>query len=188
MCIFLGLCVYNFVVSFHVFPLRPSPNTFTHNPPCKNLEASCVVPQTFFSYNYLTFDYIKCLYLSFLWVLLLLSNITLINVRYIHFNWNLSLLPRRYETKFSISHTFQSWVYVFTFLYLFEPFLLIFAIDKSLALYFPSKNTLVAFKKSLYSKIYMTFFLSFKYLIMSIVFLYPRPCPSRVLLFGIFNL
>ena len=169
LCIFLDLCVYNFVVSFHVFPLRPSPNTF-HNLPCKTLEATCVLPRTFFSYNYLTFDFIKCVFLSFIWVLLLFSNITLINVRYIHFSWNLSLLPRRYETKFSISHTFQSWVYVFTFLSLFEPFLLIFAIDKTLALYFPSKNTLVALKKSLYSKIYMTFFLSFKYLIMSIVF------------------
>ena len=128
--------------------------------PCKILEASCVVPRTFFSYNYLTFDFIKCVFLSFLWVLLLFSNITLMNVRCIHF---ISFI-------FISSHTFQSWVYVFTFLSLFEPFLWIFAIDKTLALYFPSKYTLVAFKKSLYSKIYMTSFLSFKYLIMSIVF------------------
>ena len=93
----------------------------------------------------------------------------LLNVRHIPFSWNLSFLPKRYETKYSISPTFQSWVYVFTFLSLFEPVLMIFAIDKTLALHFPIKNTLVSFKKSLYSKIYMTFFLSFKYLIMSIV-------------------
>ena len=147
-----------------MFPPRPSPNTFTHNLPCKILKASYVVPRTFLTYNYVTFDFIKCLFLSFLWVLLLLSNI-----RHIPFSWNLSFPPKRYETKYSISPTFQSWVYVFTFLSLFEPVLMIFAIDKTLALHFPSKNTLVPFKKSLYSKIYMTFFLSFKYLIMSIV-------------------
>ena len=152
-----------------MFPPRLSPNTFTHNLPCKMLKASYVVPRTFFTYNYLTFDFIKCLFLSFLWVLLLLSNITLINVSHISFSWNLSFLPKRYETKYLINPTFQSWVYVFTFLSLFEPVLMIFAIDKTLALHFPSKATLVAFKKSLYSKIYMTFFLSFKYLIMSIV-------------------
>ena len=99
---FLGLRVYNFVVLFHVFPPRPSPNTFTPNLSCKILEASCVVPRTFFWYTFLTFDFIKSFFLSFLWVFLLSSNITLINVRYIHFSWNLSLLPRRNETKLSI--------------------------------------------------------------------------------------
>ena len=51
----------------------------------------------------------------------------------------------------------------------YEPFLLIFAIDLTFLLYFPSKNTLVASKTCLYSKIHSTCFLTFKHLIMSIV-------------------
>ena len=60
-------------------------------------------------------------------------------------------------------------MYVYTFLSLYEPFLLVFALDKTFLSYFPSNNTLVAFKKCLYSKIHRTCFLTFKYLIRLIV-------------------
>ena len=101
-----------------------------------------------------------------------------IYVRHVDFRWNLSILPRHSETISLVSHTFKWWVYVYTFLSLYEPFLLIFAIDLTFLLYFPSKNTPVAFKKCLYSKIHSTCFLTFKHLIMSIVFLYQHSCPS----------
>ena len=134
-------------------------------PPCPNY----VVQRTFCSYNYVTVDLIKIILLIFLWAIFLLLNIIRINVRHVNFRWNLSILPRRYETIFLVSHTFKMWVYICTFMSLYEPFLLVFAIDKTFLLYFPKKNTLVAFNKCLYSKIHSTCFLTFKHLIMSIV-------------------
>ena len=58
----------------------------------------------------------------------------------------------------------------YTFLTLYEPFLLIFVFDKSLLLYFPGIKTLVGFNKCLYFKIHMASSLTFKYMIMLIVF------------------
>ena len=146
--IFAGLSVYNFVDLFNVSPPFPTPIPFTHNLP-KMLVASRFVQGTFFSYNYVTVDLIKMTFLIFLWVIILLLNIIRINVRHVNFRWNLSILPKHYETISLVSHTFKLWVYVYTFLSLYEPFLLIFAIDVTFLLYFPSKNTLVAFKKYL---------------------------------------
>ena len=166
--IFAGLSVYNAVALFNVSPPFPTPIPLTHNLP-KMLVASCILQRTFFSYNYVTVDLIKIIFLIFLWVILLLLNIIRINERHVDFRWNLSILPMRYETIFLASHTFKLWVYGYTFLSLYEPFLLIFAIDKTFLLYFPRKNTLVAFKKCLYSKIHSSCFLTFKHLIMSLV-------------------
>ena len=132
----LLLSVYNFVVSFNVSSPRPAPIPYTHNLPCKKLVAFRIEPRKFFMYNYVTYDFIKIIFLVFLRILFLPSNITSINVRYVNFRWNLSILPRRYETKFLLSHTFQSWVYVYTFLSLYEPFLLVFELDKTFLLYF----------------------------------------------------
>ena len=115
--------------------------------------------RTFFSYNYLTVDLI--IFLIFLWAHFLSSNIN------VNFRWNLSILPRSYETIFIASHTFKLWVYVCTFLY--QPLLLFFAIDKTLLSFLPSNNTLVAFRKCMYFKIHRTCFLTFKYIIMLIV-------------------
>ena len=50
---------------------------------------------------------------------------------------------------------------------MYEPFLLVFVIDKSFLLYFPSINNVLAFNKFCYSKIHRTCFLTFKYMIMS---------------------
>ena len=101
-----------------------------------------------------------------------MSNITRINVRCVNFRWNLSILPRRHlETIFLESHFLKSWVYVYTFLSLYELFFIGFCYRQiSFIIYIPSKNTLLAFKKSLYSKIHRACILTFKRLIMSIVF------------------
>ena len=125
--IFTGLSVYNFVALFNVSPPFPTPIPFTHNLP-KMLVAFRFVQRTFFSYNYVTVDLIKIIFLIFLWVILLLLNIIRINVRHVNFRWNLSILPRHYETISLVSH-FQIvglCLYVFSS---YEPFLLIFAID-----------------------------------------------------------
>ena len=92
-----------------------------------------------------------------------------LNVRHVNFCWNLSMLPRNHETSFVFNHTVKSWAYVCTFLYLCEPCSLFFVIDKSLLSYFPSINTVVDINKCLHSKIHRTLFLTFKYMIMSIV-------------------
>ena len=157
--ILAGLSVYNFVALFNVSPPFPTPIPFTHNLP-KMLVASRFVQRTFFSHNYVTVDLIKIIFLIFLWVIILLLN---------------------------ISHTFKLWVYVYTFLSLYEPFLLVFAIDLTFLLYFPSKNTLVAFKKCLYSKIHSTCFLTFKHLIMPIVVFVSTVLSIHVPLYGISN-
>ena len=124
--------------------------------------------RTFFSYKYVTVDLIKFIFLVFLWVLILSPNITR-NVRYVNFYWNLSILPRHYETNILFNHTVKSSVYACTFLSLYEPFLLFFVIDKTILSYFPSINTVVALNKCLYSKIHRTCFLTFNCMIMSIV-------------------
>ena len=98
---------------------------------------SCCV-KNFFSYKYVTVNLSKLL-----WVLILSPNITR-NVMYVNFYWNLSVLPRHYETNILFNHTVKSSVYVCTFLSLYEPFLLFFVIDKSILSYFPSINTVVA--------------------------------------------
>ena len=180
--IFVSLSVYNFVTLVNVSPPFPTPIPFTHNLPCKILVASPIVQRTFLSYTYVTVDLIKIIFLIFLWAIFLLLNIIRINVRHVNFRWNLSILPRHYETIFLVSHTFKLWLYVYTFLSLYEPFLLVFAIDKTFLLYFPRKNTLLASQKCLYSKIHSTCFLTFKYLIISIVGLVSKflsiPCAT----------
>ena len=138
-------------------------------PPPPLPKLCCGVQRTLFSYNYITIDLIKIILLIFLWAIFLLLNIIRINVKHVNFRWNLSILPRRCETISLVSHTFKMWVYICTFMSLYEPFLLVFAIDKTFLLYFPRKNTLVAFNKCLYCKIHSTCFLTFKHLIMSIV-------------------
>ena len=98
--IFLFLCFdisVIFVISVNVSPPRPVPVPipipFTYNPPCQPLVTLRVVLRTFFSYKYVTVDLIKFIFLLFLWVLFLSPNLTR-NVRYVHFYWNLSILPR----------------------------------------------------------------------------------------------
>ena len=112
------------VISVNVSPPRPVPIPFTYNPPSL-LVKSRVVLRTLFSYKYVTVDLIKFIFLVFLWVLILSPNITR-NVRYVKFYWNLSILPRHYETNILFNHTVKSSVYVCTFLSLYEPFLYCF--------------------------------------------------------------
>ena len=112
--IFAGLSVYNFVALLNVSPPFPTPIPLTHNLP-KMLVASRIVQRTFLSYNYVTVDLIKIIFLIFLWVILLLLNIIRINVRHVDFRWNLSILPMRHETIFLASHTFKLWGYGYTF-------------------------------------------------------------------------
>ena len=187
--IFIGLSVYNFVALFNVSPPSPIPIPFTHNPPCKMLVAPRIVQRPFLSYNYVTIDLIKIIFLIFLWAIFLLSNIIRINVRHVNFRWNLSILPRHYETIFLVSHTFKLWVYLCTFMSLYEPFLLVFAIDKTILLYFPRQKTLVALNKCLYSKITKNMFFNLQtpdYV--DSCFYINVPSPSHVLLHGISNL
>ena len=126
----LVLSVYNFI-----FPVNPPPppHPLSHptncNLPCEILVSSRTVHKTFFSYNYITADLIKIIFLLFLWVCFLSSDINCIYVRYVNFRWNLSNLTLRDETNLFSSHIFQTLVYFYTFLTLYEPFLLIFVFD-----------------------------------------------------------
>ena len=133
-------------------PAPPRPYPIYINLPCKVLVATRVK----LSYKYVTVDLIKIIFVVFLWVLILSPYITLINVRYVNFCWNISMLPRHHETIFVFSHTVKSWVYVCTFLSLCEPCSSFFVIHKTLLTYFPSINTVVDFNKYLHSKIHRT--------------------------------
>ena len=112
-------------------PSRPSHSPLTHDQPCKILIESRIMLRTFLSYKYVTIDLIKMISLVFLWILILSPNITRINVKYVNFCWNRSILPRHNDTILLFNHTFKSCVFVCTFLSLYEPFLLFFAIDKT---------------------------------------------------------
>ena len=61
-------------------------------------------------------------------------------------------------------------IYLYTFLLLFEPILLLFVLDKSITLFFPHIKSLVTINKCFYSKIHRSCFLTFKYLIRLILF------------------
>ena len=150
-CLFVILYLFFFsdfcYLSVNVTTPRPAPIPYTHNLPCKVLVASRVEPRTFVSYKYVTVELIKIISVIFLWVLILSLDITFVNVRYVHFYCDLSILPRHHEAIFVCNHTVKSWVYVCTFLSLCEPFLLIFVIDKTFLTHFPSTNTVVDFKQ-----------------------------------------
>ena len=134
-CLFVILYLFFFsdfcVLSVNASPHRPAPIPYTYNLPCKVLVATRVELRTFISYKYVTVDLIKIMFAVFLWVLIIY--ITL-NVRYVNFCWNLSMLPMNHETIFVFNHKVKSWVYVCTFLSLCEPYSLFFVIDKSLSL------------------------------------------------------
>ena len=167
--IFLYFFFDIFVFSVYVSPSRPSPSSLTHNLPCKILIESRIMLRTFLSYKYVTIDLIKMISLVFPWILILSPNITRTNVKYVNFCWNLSLLPRHNDTILLFNHTFKSCLFVCTFLSLYEPFLLFFAIDKTFLSHFPNRNTVVAFNMCLFFKLHRTCFLIFKYTIISVI-------------------
>ena len=134
--IFLGLNAYFFHASLNVYPTHPSPTSISLSEPCKCSAASRIINRNTVSYSYVTSDLIKILSIIFLWALYLSSDIIYIKVRFINFKSNISVLPKRYATKFLSSHTFQLWLYLYTLLLLFEPFLLLFELDKTVALLF----------------------------------------------------
>ena len=97
-------------LSVNVTTPRPAPIPYTHNLPCKLLVASRVEPRTFVSYKHVTVELIKIISVIFLWVLILSLHITFVNVRYVHFCCDLSILPRHHEAIFVCNHTMKSWV------------------------------------------------------------------------------
>ena len=133
-CLFVILYLFFFfdfcVLSVNASLPRPAPIPYTYNLPCKVFVATRVELRTSFSYKYVAVDLIKIIFVVFLWVLILSPYITLIDVRYVNFCWNLSMLPRHHETIFVFNHTVKSLVYVCTFLSLCEPCSLFFVIDK----------------------------------------------------------
>ena len=98
--------------STHTLHVHPS----TVPPPPTQLEFRI------FSHKYITSNLIKLLAICFLWVLFLFLKIICVNVRFVTFESNLSIVMKRRESKFASSHNFQLLVYGCTFLSLFEPF------------------------------------------------------------------
>ena len=118
-CLFVILYLFFFsdfcVLSVNASPHRPAPIPYTYNLPCKVLVATRVELRTFFPYKYVAGDLIKIIFVVFLWVLIMSTYRTL-NVRYVNFCWNLSMLPRNHETSFVFNHTVKSrglYLYVF---------------------------------------------------------------------------
>ena len=116
----LGLSVSKHYVSLNI-PLPSHP--LLRMEPCKIFVVSSIILGTKLSHMYVTFDLIKLIFLLFMWVLVLSSNFAFVNVRYVNFKSNLSILTRFDETKCLSSHSFLKWVCLFTFFSLFEPFL-----------------------------------------------------------------
>ena len=99
----------------------------------------------------------------------MLSNVTFVKVKFVSFKTNLSVRPKSGGSNLLLPHTLKMCVYFYTLLTLFEPYLLLFILDKT-SLFVPRKKTLLTLKTSVYSKIHRTCFLAFKYLIRLTVF------------------
>ena len=132
----------------------------------KVLAALHAVPKTIMSYNYVTLNLIKFISLTFLWVLSFTHNVSMLKVRFVNFRLNLSLCP---EVIRSLSPHFQVLLYLYTFLTLFEPFLLFLVLDEIYDLSFPSISYLLNLQKRFYSTVHRSCFLTFKYLTRLIV-------------------
>ena len=146
--IFLVLNVYIFDVSVNVSPAFSS--SISLSGPRKSPSASRI-SYTKVSYIYVTFDLIRIISILFLWAIHLLPGIICIKVRFINFKSNISVLPKPHATQLLSSQNFQSWLYLYTFLLLFEPILLLFVLDKSITLFFPHIKSLVTINKCFYS-------------------------------------
>ena len=133
-----------------------SNNTFV-NVRCVNITFMLLQWVLFLSSNN-TFVNVRCVNITLLllqWVLFLSSNNTFVNVRYVNFHANLSVFPKCYQTDFLSSHALQVWIYFYTCLSLFKPFLLLISLDKNL-LHFPNKNNWLSIKKCFYSTMHTT--------------------------------
>ena len=121
--LFLVLNVYVFDVSVNVSPASSS--SISLSGPRKSPSASRI-SYTKVSYIYVTFDLIRIISILFLWAIHLLSGIICIKVRFINFKSNISVLPKPHATQILTSQNFQSWLYLYTFLLLFEPIFIAF--------------------------------------------------------------
>ena len=131
----------------------PPPHPLLRMEPYKIFVVSSIILGTKFSHMYVTFDLIKLIFLLFMWVLVLSSNFAFVNVGYVNFKSNLSILTRFDETKCLSSHSFLKWVCLFTFFSLFEPFLLFIMLDK-IKFCYPSIKILMDIKKRSYYTIH----------------------------------
>ena len=93
----------------------------------------------------------------------------MLKVKIVNFRLNLSLCPRCPEVIRSLSPHFQVLLYLYTFLTLFEPFLLFLVLDEIYDLSFPSISYLLYLQKRFYSTVHRSCFLTFKYLTRLIV-------------------
>ena len=129
------------------------------------------MPPCHITYNLDLFYLIKFIFLIFLWVPYLLSDITCIKVRFVNFKSNHSILPKRYRNNILASETMQVWVYLYTFFILFEYFIILLLFDRTFTSCLPSKISLLTFNKRMHSVIHMICFLTFKSLI-RVIFVY----------------
>ena len=158
--------IFVFCLSLNVFLPHPSPipiHTF------KVLASLHTVPKTIMSYNYITLNLVKFISLTFLWVLFLTHNVSLVKVKFVKFWLNLSLCSKCPEVMRSSSPPFQFLLYLYTFLTLFEPSLLFLVLDEIIDLSFPSLNYIVNLQKTFYFTFHRSCFLTFKYLTRLIV-------------------
>ena len=157
-----------------MFPASPTshfPTPTRSAPVCKKMILHINLMNSLVSHNFITFDLIKFIFLFFIWLILLRPNINM-KVKFVSFNFNLSLCPKSYagETSFQ-SNTVNLCVYLFTFLSIFEPFLLFFILDGAVLSLLPRRNTLSKLRKCVYSKIHWSFIVTFRCLIRLLVFL-----------------
>ena len=118
----------------------------------------------------MTFEFNHTISLFFLWVLRLLWDQISINARYVSFQMSLSVLVKLPEIKFLLRHSLLFLLYFYTFFSVFDSYILIFMFDKSFLMFFPRKNTLLVFRKCLYTNIHNLCSLTFKGIAHLIVF------------------
>ena len=121
------------------------------------------LPTNIFTFKHITLNLIKIIFLSLLWVCLIFPEVYTFNVRYVTLNTNISVFPKYLVKQTCASHTFQMFVYIYTYFSLFELFLVIFILDKSFLKYLPDVHTLIILKCRFYSNIHRLCFSFYKF-------------------------
>ena len=74
-----------------------------------------------------------------MWSLFLLWDEVSFKIKYVRLQSSLSMLPKTYGTKLPVKYYLDWYLYFYTFVSIFDTYILIFMLDKSFTFFFPGK-------------------------------------------------
>ena len=120
------------------FDPYPAPSPTIHYKSCKPLDIYSHM-KTIASYKLITFKLNCALILIIMWSLFLLWDEVSLKINYVRFQSSLLMLPKTYGTKLPVKYYLDWYLYFYTFVSIFDTYILIFMLDKSFTLFFPGK-------------------------------------------------